>query len=76
MIKQEIDLLELCRDINEDTFKNESKQSAVNKLAAAKAQPKKKVQGSGQFCLTTKGVPEQSASHTSTKTSLQQVPQP
>jgi hypothetical protein len=34
-IKQEIDLLELCKDINEDTFKPEKKPS-VNKLEAAK----------------------------------------
>jgi hypothetical protein len=36
-IKQEIDLLELCRDLNEDTFKpvapNLEKKPSVNKLA-------------------------------------------
>jgi hypothetical protein len=35
-VKQEIDLLELCRDLNEDTFKpnlNLVKKPSVNKLA-------------------------------------------
>ena len=59
-IKQEIDLLELCRDLNEDTFKQvqNDKKPSVNKLAQAKSQPKKKIQGSGTFNLTTsKGAP-------------------
>ena len=58
IIKQEIDLLELCRDLNEDTFKQAAqlkieKKPSVNKLSEAKNQPKKKVQGSGSFNLTT-----------------------
>ena len=36
-IKQEIDLLELCKDLNEDTFKpQQDKKPSVNKLEAAK----------------------------------------
>jgi hypothetical protein len=36
-IKQEIDLLELCKDLNEDTFKPQpDKKPSVNKLEAAK----------------------------------------
>ena len=45
-VHHEIDLLELCRDINEDTFKNTEKKAQVK-------QEKKLVQNTGQFCLTT-----------------------
>lgn len=48
-VKHEIDLVALFQDINEDTFK--PKQS-VSKGALIN-QNKKKVQGTGQFCLTT-----------------------
>ena len=43
-IKQEIDLLELCKDLNEDTFKPQpDKKPSVNKLEAAKLNPRRKM---------------------------------
>ena len=55
-VNNQIDLLELCNNINEDTFKQETKkakkQQPSQTTAGGKETQKKKLQGTGQFNMT------------------------